>query len=228
MIAENSTDTSQVLADIRNLTVAELQQQITKAIPSHPGISIFEKYLNLVFEDIPAHIKFNITSEKVLTSQSDILYFSEMINYLIEDLGPTQIELYLWWRVVETAAIDTTEEMRLLYTKYNTELDEVVARKEYCITDVETWMGMAVSGAIINREFLETKKPKVEQMFYNVRKVFSQFVKELDWMDEETKKQNLEKLDLMKTLIGFPEWLLNRTALEEYYKGVSFFSGPTN
>lgn len=45
-----------------------------------------------------------------------------------------------------------------------------------------------------------------------------------DWIDWETKERSLKKSGKMKSLIGFPEWILNKTELDLHYKGVSLNS----
>lgn len=42
-----------------------------------------------------------------------------------------------------------------------------------------------------------------------------------NWIDAETKQRSLKKSRMMKSLIGFPEWILNKTQLEKHYEGVS-------
>lgn len=57
-------------------------------------------------------------------------------------------------------------------------------------------------------------------MLINIKDAFVQRVKTLTWMDEKTKNATLEKSEEMVSFIGFPEWLLNKSALEFYYDGV--------
>lgn len=40
------------------------------------------------------------------------------------------------------------------------------------------------------------------------------------WMDHDTKLATYQKIANMKTLIGFPEWLLEEGSLESYYEGI--------
>ncbi|XP_021712527.1 endothelin-converting enzyme 1-like [Aedes aegypti] len=82
-------------------------------------------------------------------------------------------------------------------------------------------MGLAVSYAIADKTFLERTKPRVEQMLTDIRNEFDQMVLETDWMDAYTKYESLEKSKAMKSLIGFPEWILDDEKLEEHYQGIS-------
>lgn len=57
-------------------------------------------------------------------------------------------------------------------------------------------------------------------MIQNIQSVFSEEVKNLEWMDNETKEVTLRKLKAMKKFIGYPTWLNDTEELEAYYDGV--------
>jgi len=54
-------------------------------------------------------------------------------------------------------------------------------------------------------------------MIKNIHWAFEKIVKELDWMDDTTKKRTLNKAQQMQTLIGFPEFVDDTYLLDEYY-----------
>lgn len=58
-------------------------------------------------------------------------------------------------------------------------------------------------------------------MIENLREAFKSLVDEATWMDADTKVIAKDKADFMVENIGFPDWINNRTALENYYSGVS-------
>lgn len=58
-------------------------------------------------------------------------------------------------------------------------------------------------------------------MLNDIKQAFIERVSMLSWMDQRTKKATLEKAKEMISFIGFPEWLLNRSAVETYYDQVS-------
>lgn len=57
-------------------------------------------------------------------------------------------------------------------------------------------------------------------MLHDIKEAFVRRVNSIPWMDKETRRVTLEKSKEMLTFIGFPEWLLNKTALEEYQGNV--------
>lgn len=82
-------------------------------------------------------------------------------------------------------------------------------------------MGMAVSYLIIDeKDFSKSTKPRVEMMLDHIRMAFNNLVRHTTWMDWETKQKTSEKSQSMKSMIGFPDWMLNKTALEKHYSGI--------
>ena len=60
-------------------------------------------------------------------------------------------------------------------------------------------------------------------MVVNLKKAFKSLVKDATWMDSTTKSIAIDKVDAMIEFIGYPQWILNKTAVEEYYDGVRSF-----
>lgn len=85
---------------------------------------------------------------------------------------------------------------------------------------VTEYMGLAVSYALIDRNFEQMTKPKVEKMIMEIKHSFVNHVRMIDWMDSVTKARTLEKNKEMMSFIGYPEWLFDNVTLEEYYKDV--------
>lgn len=57
-----------------------------------------------------------------------------------------------------------------------------------------------------------------EEMINEVRAAFQKNLRNLDWMDEETRKLADEKADAISDMIGFPDYILNPAELDEKYK----------
>lgn len=72
----------------------------------------------------------------------------------------------------------------------------------------------------VRKHFKEDARNKAQELVTNIRAEFKKILKEVDWMDKETRKHALKKADMMVTHIGYPIELLNDTKLEEFYKDV--------
>lgn len=58
-------------------------------------------------------------------------------------------------------------------------------------------------------------------MVADLKKAFKAMVVDVSWMDAATKSIAQAKVDAMVELIGYPSWILNSTALTDYYAEVS-------
>lgn len=222
----NSTkiDKSNILANLNNISIDELQNITDSYISPNKSTVNWSRYLTLVFKNVTKTNKFNKTNDLILTSNSDLKYLKELAKFLL-NTTTDEIELYIWWSVVEELIVHTTKLMRDLqhqYTQSLSKLESTVSRSLYCTAVVNDLMGMAVSHFVADPNFYDETKPHVVEMVGNIQTSFNTLLSDIDWMDATTKQLTLEKSVATKSLIGFPEWLLNRTALEEDFKNVRY------
>jgi predicted metalloendopeptidase len=57
-------------------------------------------------------------------------------------------------------------------------------------------------------------------MIQNIMIEFRNILNSTEWMDNESKKAALDKLDNIDSKIGYSDDILNNTYLDKYYKGV--------
>lgn len=226
--AENSTkpDKSNILTDLIDISIDDLQNLTDDYVAPKRSIINWTKYVSVLFKDLTKS-RFNKSSDFVLTSTSDLKYLRMLSEFLINSTTD-EIELYIWWSVVEELIVHTTKSMRDLQVQYSqslTSLESTVSRSLYCTGGVNQLMGMAVAYFVVDDRFLNETKPRVERMLKNIQESFDNFLSQIDWMDAKTKKMTLQKSNAMKSLIGFPEWLLNKTALEQEFHDVSIQAG---
>lgn len=81
---------------------------------------------------------------------------------------------------------------------------------------------MAVSWLYVDPTFHNNKINQVLEMLEDIKEAFASLVSETDWMDKSTKTATLKKSQKMESQIGYPEWLIDKKTLNQYYEGVSF------
>ncbi|XP_058817652.1 uncharacterized protein LOC131680955 [Topomyia yanbarensis] len=222
-LAENSSKSNTLedslnLQDLVNMTVHDLQTLTDLYLAPKQPLPIWEHYVEEVFDGIPEAL-LNLNDDLILTSNADIFYLQLLANYLSQT-PLVHIELFIWWTVVEELILHTTTEIRKLhyeYYKVTTVTESYTPRSLYCAGAVNKLLGMAVSYAISDPNFLRDIKPKVEHMLRYIQDAFERLVRDTTWMDWKTKRSTLEKSKAMRSLIGFPEWILQKNKLEEYY-----------
>lgn len=218
----NNTEDRLNLQDTLYVSVHELQNMTDQHIFPKDPFPVWERYLNEVFEGIP-EAQLDLSRDQILTSNADILYLRLLSDYLSQT-PLVHIELFIWWTVVEELILHTTAEIRRLHYEYYKTMivtEGYTPRSLYCTGAVNKLMGMAVSYAIADQNFLTDTKPKVKQMLNNIRKAFERLVRDTTWMDWKTKSSTLEKSQAMRSLIGFPEWIFDQGKLELLYDAVS-------
>ena len=218
--AENSTtkNSENSLDDLLNFDVMQMQNATDRLI-APKTMPIWEQYLTIMFTNITNVTYANISSELILTSKPDIDYLENVVDYVTQ-MNETDLELFIWWSIVEEMILHTTSDIRKLHNEYAktvTNLEGTTPRSLYCTSGVNQLMGMAVSYAIAESDFLVNTKPKVTNMLSNIREAFNNLVRETTWMDDGTKCSTLEKSVAMQSLVGFPEWILEAGKLDEYY-----------
>lgn len=202
------------------LTLNELQNatdgELSKPMP------IWDKYLNIIFAN-NSNAPNDLHLRKILTSKVDVYYIKTLFQY-IETLPEAELELFVWWSVVEQMMMHTTSDIRKMYTNYFTH-GMAWYRTFYCGLYVNELMPMATAHAVIDPNFWVDGKPTVDNMLGNIRKVFDGLVRNVQWMDVESKRKTLEKSAAMKKFIGYSEWILNGTLLDQYYDGLKLNAG---
>lgn len=220
--AENSTDKniSNAIGELVNLSIDEFQNSTDSLIA--PGtLPIWQQYLSILFADMP---NVDYASHLILSSTADMYYLEHLVVYILE-LPAMELELYIWWTIVEEMVLHTTADIRKLHNEYArtiTNLEGSTPRSLYCTSGVNQLMGLPVSYAIVEPNFLVETKPKVMIMINNIRAAFDNLVREINWMDAGTKCSTLLKSRAMKSFVGFPEWILKPGKLDEHYAGLKF------
>lgn len=153
------------------------------------------------------------------------MYYLEHLMLYVLELPEMDLELYIWWTIVEEMVLHTTTDIRKLHNEYAktiTNLEGSTSRSLYCTSGVNQLMGLPVSYAIVEPNFLLQTKPKVMTMINNIRMAFDNLVREINWMDAGTKCSTLLKSKAMKSFVGFPEWILKPGELDKHHAELKF------
>uniref|UniRef100_A0A674NYW5 Phosphate regulating endopeptidase homolog, X-linked n=1 Tax=Takifugu rubripes TaxID=31033 RepID=A0A674NYW5_TAKRU len=173
-------------------------------------------------------------------------YFKDLFK-LINNTDPRVVANYVQWRTVFSRI--TTLSRRFLYryldfARVTTGTTSLTPRWDKCVNYVDNSLAYATGRIFVDKHFQEDKKIMMEELIEGVRWAFIDIVeKENDWMDPPTKKKAIEKAHAVLAKVGYPEFILNDTYLNEdlkklvfsekdYYGNVmqtlKFFVGGTN
>lgn len=87
-----------------------------------------------------------------------------------------------------------------------------------CVLDTDNAFGSAIGAMFVRAVYDDETKPKVQEMINSIRLAFKENLKNLKWMDPESRKLANEKVDAISDIIGFPDYILNPQLLDEQYK----------
>ncbi|XP_055355687.1 neprilysin-1-like [Paramacrobiotus metropolitanus] len=188
------------------LSLAELQAQI----PHFNWSQYFDTLLGYPLNSSEPIVAYGLTYLKAATAALKIFTKRQIWNYAM-------------WRVaMEFAPHLSTRylEARANFHKVLMGVSQQRARWQQCIDFVNDKMGMATGAMFIREHFQPESKIKALEMIHMIREAFLELMDEQKWMDDETASKAKEKANHMNEKIGYPDFLLNVTQLNEEYEAL--------
>lgn len=134
--------------------------------------------------------------------------FFEGMSKLLRSVKPGAWQSYLAWHVVRSAAMTLPKafvEESFAMTATLTGQKEITPRWKRCVRATDHALGELVAQPFIRSSFPGESKQAAERMVHEISRAFAREVGLLDWMDSDTKKRSLAKLEAMAFLIGYPD-----------------------
>ncbi|XP_055383330.1 neprilysin-4-like [Condylostylus longicornis] len=94
-----------------------------------------------------------------------------------------------------------------------------------CATTTNIRLGTAVSAIYIRKYFDENAKAEVFKIGQEIKNIFRENLYDSEWLDDETRHLAEIKVNKTGLDLGFPNFLLNETALNKYYKDLELQNG---
>lgn len=93
---------------------------------------------------------------------------------------------------------------------------------------VQSFLSEELGQLYVERYFPPEAKAEVEKMVQMMINAFKTRINRLDWMEESTKQEAIQKLDNITVLIGYPDkWDLNNAEIKSVSEGGSYFANVT-
>ncbi|XP_054269922.1 endothelin-converting enzyme homolog [Macrosteles quadrilineatus] len=161
--------------------------------------------------------------EKVVVYAPDYLRNLTLIikeyNSTLE--GKTILNNYLVWQTVRSLTACLSKPFRDAYKGLRKALIGAEGGEEpwrYCFSDTNNVIGFALGAMYVRELFQGNSKSMAEDMINTIRTAFKENLKDLNWMDPETRILAMEKADAITDMIGFPDFILDSDKLDERYK----------
>ncbi|KAF5280980.1 hypothetical protein FQR65_LT14904 [Abscondita terminalis] len=195
------------------MTVFDLQNKFS-SIP-------WMEYLNNVMDIPDIQIK---NSDVIIIAVPN--YISEL-EKLLTQTPKRVLANYVMWRAAASSVSYLTDELRNRQLQYSTILSgrtEREARWKECVDIASGSMSIAAGALYVRKYFHEDAKQNAVEMVNDIKSEFIEILKNVEWMDDVTKKNALQKAAAMTSHIAYPDELLSDEKLEEFYAKLDFTS----
>ncbi|XP_011311093.1 neprilysin-1 [Fopius arisanus] len=168
---------------------------------------------------------FDITNTKingdVTISISEKRYFL-LLRRILRSTDKRTIVNYIHWKFVSRYMGYTTKKLEeIIFNLAKNEIGITARPPKWfeCVEKME--MTNAAAYAFVNKYYQEKTAKAATEMMKNIKAELKHQIKSAEWLTPEARESALEKLENMKTLMGFPDWYKNTTAVVNYYKGLT-------
>ncbi|XP_071449317.1 polyamine-transporting ATPase 13A3-like [Hetaerina americana] len=203
------------------MSIRTLQEYTNQAITEPCYKMDWLEYLQKLF----AH-------SEVLLTLDDQIYVENLdkilnILKLVDSTEQRILDNFLGSRIASFIAPETTDNLwdtaKWFYQKLNYIQDDY-PRWMHCNHVVNDYpnvgMGMSIAYKFNQSYFKAEKLNEANEMINDLKAAFEDILKESSWMDDSTKDYALEKARYMLKLVGYPEWISNKTKLNQFYEKV--------
>lgn len=135
--------------------------------------------------------------------------FLDAMEILVKTRTEDQWKTYLrWWAIHRAAGYLGHDFEQANFDFFRTVLwgtPQMLPQWRRCVGSADGLLGEALGQAYVNIAFPRESKQRANQMVGMVRQALVNEVRQLDWMDDATKKQALVKQDSTLQKIGYPD-----------------------
>ncbi|KAF7390717.1 hypothetical protein HZH66_009197 [Vespula vulgaris] len=222
---------------LANITTPQEERRDEEKIYHLMSLSELQRKANFIswvdfFQNATRIVNKKINSKMMIVNFAPD-YFAKLTN-LVQEYNKTNekkiiLNNYLVWQTVRSVTTFLSRPFRDAYKILRKVLVGTEGRQEqwrYCVSDTNNQMGFAIGAMFVREVFHGKSKPKAEQMINEVRRAFTKNLKNLQWMDAETRKAAEEKANAitdMKTLekldrpVNKSTWIMAPSMVNAYY-----------
>ena len=144
--------------------------------------------------------------------------FFKELSTALQDESIADWKTFLRWKLIlATSPYLSSDLQREHFNFYGIRpiaLQEMKPRWKIVIDAENKAMGEAIGHIYVDRYFDPGSKAKIQDMVSNLKKAQRERIQNLTWMEPETKKKALMKLEALDVQIGYPDEWLNYSELE--------------
>lgn len=144
--------------------------------------------------------------------------FFKELSTALQDESVADWKIFLRWKLILATSpylsSDLEEEHFDFYGKKLNGKQEMEPRWKRVIDAENNAIGEAIGRVYVDKYFDPSSKARMEEMVSNLKKAFRERIQNLAWMEPETKKKALIKLEALDVQVGYPDEWLNYSELD--------------
>ncbi|KAJ8664429.1 hypothetical protein QAD02_006091 [Eretmocerus hayati] len=159
-------------------------------------------------------------SERILVASSG---FVQKLCTKMKGTPKRVLANYIFYTLVTEFSTQLSSRLRNRATKFSSEIGSGSAfpRWKVCLATLRGQMHLATSALFVRRVLKKETKTDALQIVHFIRKRIQHSLEHNNWMDPATKKSAIDKLVAMKSLIAYPDELLDDNKLNDFYKDLT-------
>ncbi|XP_025081161.1 neprilysin-4-like [Pomacea canaliculata] len=189
---------------LRKMSLANL----TKTFPEFDWLHYLRRQFNKTGEN------YNITlNEMVAIDAFD--YYTKLFALVNKTSSRTLLNYGVWSFVIPLLHL-LDKELRDLQANFMKDFKEkvrVTERWQICVAEAEELLTDVVSRLYVDKRFSPQDKQRMEKMIDSLMRTFRELLQENSWLTQPTKEEALKKLSFITRKVGYPDFILNDTAL---------------
>nr|XP_025713284.1 phosphate-regulating neutral endopeptidase [Callorhinus ursinus] len=152
-------------------------------------------------------------------------YFKDLFRILGSERKKT-IANYLVWRMVYSRIPNLSRRFQYRWLEFSRVIQgttTLLPQWDKCVNFIESALPYVVGKMFVDVHFQEDKKEMMEELIEGIRWAFIDMLeKENEWMDTGTKRKAKEKARAVLAKVGYPEFIMNDTYVNEDLKAIKF------
>ncbi|XP_077550027.1 neprilysin-1-like isoform X2 [Haemaphysalis longicornis] len=180
-------------------------------LANFPLLELLNKQFNTV----------NLTLNETEPLEISVLGYYRRMTSFLREAKPSTIFNYIGMRKMLDWADQASEDFRKALFELQKALWGVkqdTPRWKNCVDLMNAEMKEVTGYLYVTKNFRQEAKMEVEDMIDALKEVFNETLQKSTWMDADTRHEATLKVQEMRRKIGYPQWLLNSTYLDEIYK----------
>ncbi|KAJ8664432.1 hypothetical protein QAD02_006094 [Eretmocerus hayati] len=155
-------------------------------------------------------------------------FLSTLCNVLSQT-PPKILANYMFWSIAEEMVGTLGSTARQIRHEFFTVLSSgtfpsEAKRWSLCVDHVREHMPLAAAAVFVgDGHFDRNTKSKTMQIIHYIRASFRQTLEKIAWMDQNTKRAAIDKLNAMKSFVAYPDELLEYERLNTFYRDLKIY-----